>query len=124
VKEKLSEKAISDTVERVAGELSSFVVEDKLTADYLASRGRHLEAAQLYLEYTQDVDSAVHAVSSGADFAEAYRIVRCHQHPYPVPADGRLQSMVAKTWLKAPFGPEWTMPRRRCSRSLRRWRVS
>lgn len=75
VKEKLSEKAISDMVERVAGELPSLSCARKLTVEYLASRGRHLEAAQLYLEYTQDVDSAVHAVSSGADFAEAFRIV-------------------------------------------------
>ena len=44
--------------------------------EHLASRGRHGEAAQTFLDYAQDVDSAVDVLCRGNEFAEAYRIVR------------------------------------------------
>ncbi|WVQ81518.1 hypothetical protein IAT38_003642 [Cryptococcus sp. DSM 104549] len=46
--------------------------------DYLASRGRHLEAAQVFVEYAGDVDSAVDVCCRGAEFSEAYRLVSLH----------------------------------------------
>ncbi|WVQ75470.1 hypothetical protein IAR50_005095 [Cryptococcus sp. DSM 104548] len=60
-KEGISEEARKDLVERVT--------------DYLTSRGRHLEASQVFVEYAQDVDSAVDTCCRGAEFSEAYRLV-------------------------------------------------
>jgi len=60
-------------VERVNGKLGE---RRELTPDHLSSRGRHLEAAQVYLDYASDVDAAVDVLCRGAEFSEAYRIVR------------------------------------------------
>nr|XP_019009784.1 elongator complex protein 1 [Kwoniella pini CBS 10737]OCF48565.1 elongator complex protein 1 [Kwoniella pini CBS 10737] len=46
--------------------------------DHLASRGRHLEASQVFIEHAQDVDSAVDVLCRGADFSEAYRLTSLH----------------------------------------------
>nr|XP_018259126.1 elongator complex protein 1 [Kwoniella dejecticola CBS 10117]OBR81284.1 elongator complex protein 1 [Kwoniella dejecticola CBS 10117] len=46
--------------------------------DHLASRGRHLEASQVFIEHAQDVDSAVDVLCRGADFSEAYRLISLH----------------------------------------------
>ncbi|WWC91266.1 uncharacterized protein L201_006209 [Kwoniella dendrophila CBS 6074] len=46
--------------------------------DHLSSRGRHLEASQIFIEYAQDVDSAVDVLCRGADFSEAYRLTSLH----------------------------------------------
>jgi elongator complex protein 1 len=61
VQQKMPRQAIVDMCERVT--------------DYLSSRGRHLEAAQVFIEYTQDVDSAVDMLCRGSEFGEAYRLV-------------------------------------------------
>jgi hypothetical protein len=52
--------------------------------DHLASRGRHIEASQVYLDYADDVDAAVDVVCRGAEFGEAYRIVSrvTHRDPF------------------------------------------
>ncbi|KAK8843352.1 hypothetical protein IAR55_007009 [Kwoniella newhampshirensis] len=63
-KEGLKTDSIVEMVERVT--------------DYLASRGRHLEAAQVFVEHAQDVDSAVDVLCRGTEFAEAYRLVSLH----------------------------------------------
>lgn len=46
--------------------------------DYLGSRGRHLEASQIFIEYSSDVDSAVDTCCRGAEFSEAYRLTSIH----------------------------------------------
>jgi elongator complex protein 1 len=46
-----------------------------LIVDHLSSRGKNLEAAQIFLDYAKDVDSAVHVLSRGGEFAEAQRVV-------------------------------------------------
>lgn len=51
------------------------LMEVDVSADHLTSRGKSFEAAQIHLDYAQDVDSAVSALSHGAEFAEASRIV-------------------------------------------------
>ncbi|KAK4687641.1 elongator complex protein 1, partial [Tremellales sp. Uapishka_1] len=42
--------------------------------DHLASRGRTLDASQVYLDYAKDVDSAVDVLCRGTEFSEAYRV--------------------------------------------------
>lgn len=44
--------------------------------DHLSSRGRHGEAAQIFVDYANDIDSAVDVACRGSEFSEAYRIVR------------------------------------------------
>lgn len=51
------------------------------TKDYLGSRGRHLEASQIFIEYSSDVDSAVDTCCRGAEFSEAYRLISIHDRP-------------------------------------------
>ncbi len=46
-----------------------------LTTDHLSSRGRHLEASQIFIDYAQDVEAAVEVLRQGAEFSEALRIV-------------------------------------------------
>ncbi|WOO84954.1 Elongator complex protein 1 [Vanrija pseudolonga] len=46
--------------------------------EYLVSRGRHIEASQIYMEYEGDVDAAVDVLARGAEFAEAYRLSARH----------------------------------------------
>ncbi|WVQ93259.1 hypothetical protein IAU59_000325 [Kwoniella sp. CBS 9459] len=46
--------------------------------DHLASRGRHLEASQVFIEHTDDVDSAVDVLCRGTEFSEAYRLTSLH----------------------------------------------
>ena len=43
--------------------------------DHLVSRGKHLEAARVFLDYSEDVDAAVDVLCRGIEFSEAYRIV-------------------------------------------------
>jgi elongator complex protein 1 len=63
-------------VARVNGECwLKYGEQHTLTPDHLSSRGRHLEAAQVYLDYASDVDAAVDVLCRGAEFAEAHRIV-------------------------------------------------
>lgn len=47
-------------------------------SEYLVSRGRHIEASQIYMEYAGDVDAAVDVLARGAEFAEAYRLAARH----------------------------------------------
>ncbi|WWD21132.1 hypothetical protein CI109_105613 [Kwoniella shandongensis] len=63
-KEEVKRESLLEMVERVT--------------DHLASRGRHLEAAQVFIEHAQDVDSAVDVLCRGTEFAEAYRLVSSH----------------------------------------------
>nr|ODO03858.1 elongator complex protein 1 [Cryptococcus depauperatus CBS 7855] len=56
-------------------DLSEFI--ERVT-DYLGSRGRHLEAAQVFIEYAKDIDSAVDTCCQGTEFSEAYRLVSVH----------------------------------------------
>ncbi|OCF35522.1 elongator complex protein 1 [Kwoniella heveanensis BCC8398] len=46
--------------------------------DHLASRGRHLEASQVFIEHADDVDSAVDVLCRGTEFSEAYRLTSLH----------------------------------------------
>ncbi|WRT69010.1 uncharacterized protein IL334_005992 [Kwoniella shivajii] len=46
--------------------------------DHLASRGRHLEASQIFIEHAQDVDSAIDVLCRGTEFSEAYRLASLH----------------------------------------------
>lgn len=57
------------------------------STDHLASRGRSIEAAQIYVEYAQDVESAVDVLCKGAEFAEARRLVSGFICCYRLPAD-------------------------------------
>ena len=52
----------------------------KPVSDYLASRGRHVEASQVLIDYAADVDEAVDVLCRGAEFAEAYRLVSGSEH--------------------------------------------
>ncbi|KIY33719.1 elongator complex protein 1, partial [Cryptococcus gattii E566] len=63
-KEGLSKESMDEMIERVT--------------DYLGSRGRHLEASQIFIEYSSDVDSAVDTCCRGAEFSEAYRLTSIH----------------------------------------------
>ncbi|EAL20131.1 hypothetical protein CNBF2080 [Cryptococcus deneoformans B-3501A] len=63
-KEGLSKQSLDEMIERVT--------------DYLGSRGRHLEASQIFIEYSSDVDSAVDTCCRGAEFSEAYRLTSIH----------------------------------------------
>ncbi|KAE8543492.1 hypothetical protein D1P53_000206 [Cryptococcus gattii VGV] len=63
-KEGLSKESLDEMIERVT--------------DYLGSRGRHLEASQIFIEYSSDVDSAVDTCCRGAEFSEAYRLTSIH----------------------------------------------
>ncbi|RSH95270.1 hypothetical protein EHS25_000356 [Saitozyma podzolica] len=64
LQQKLPKQAIVDMCGRVT--------------DHLASRGRHTEAARVFVEYASDVDSAVDVLCRGTDFAEAYRLASLH----------------------------------------------
>ncbi|WVR09089.1 hypothetical protein IAU60_006151 [Kwoniella sp. DSM 27419] len=63
------------------------VEKDKVTemvgrvTDHLASRGRHLEASQVFIDHAQDVDSAIDVLCRGTEFAEAYRLSAQHERP-------------------------------------------
>ncbi|OCF72658.1 elongator complex protein 1 [Kwoniella mangroviensis CBS 8886] len=46
--------------------------------DHLSSRGRHLEASQVFIEHASDVDSAVDVLCRGTEFSEAYRLTSLH----------------------------------------------
>lgn len=52
-------------------------------ANDLATRGRHVEAGRVWLDYGDNVEEAVAAFSRGRDFAEAYRIVICLSSSFP-----------------------------------------
>lgn len=75
--QQLDSQAITGMVERVTGQPSfiSDVGACADTSDHLTGRGKSLDAAQVHMEYAEDVDSAVDALTRGAEFAEAYRIV-------------------------------------------------
>ena len=79
----MPKQAIADMCERVTG--TSRLMEDKLALpeviDHLASRGSHLEASRVLLDYAQNVDAAVDVLCRGTDFPEAYRIVICSSSP-------------------------------------------
>ena len=60
----LDEETIAAMVERVT--------------DHLSSRGKNLEAAQVFMDYANDVDSAVEVLSKGLEFAEAQRLTALH----------------------------------------------
>lgn len=44
--------------------------------DALKAKGRHVEAARVFLDYAKDVKNAIIVLSDGNEFAEAVRIVR------------------------------------------------
>lgn len=46
--------------------------------DHLSSRGKHLEAARVFIDYSEDVDSAVDVLCRGTEFSEAYRTATLH----------------------------------------------
>lgn len=78
MEQKLPKQAIDEICDRVTGESS---LEAKNISplmpntDHLSSRGSHLEASRILLDYMHDVDAAVDVLSRGANFPEAYRIV-------------------------------------------------
>jgi elongator complex protein 1 len=74
--QQLDEGAIAAMVERVTGELTACYLEPCTDdADHLSSRGKNLDAAQVFMDYAKDVDSAVQVLSKGLEFAEAQRLV-------------------------------------------------
>jgi elongator complex protein 1 len=77
IRQNLPKEELSEMAERVTGQLSRAYRRPHLAnpADHLSSRGRSLEAAQVFLDYQNDVDSAVDVLCRGAEFAEAYRLV-------------------------------------------------
>ena len=79
--QQLDEEAIAAMVERVTGThtINCFGKHADY-ADHLSSRGKNLEAAQIFMDYANDVDSAVQGLSKGLEFAEAQRLV-CHLLP-------------------------------------------
>ncbi|ORX39112.1 IKI3 family-domain-containing protein [Kockovaella imperatae] len=48
-------------------------------SDYLATHGRHVEAAQLMLDYTKNVEGAVNVLCAGHDFSEALRVISLYR---------------------------------------------
>lgn len=44
-------------------------------AEYLSQHNRHLEAAQIALDYQKNVEQAVHLLCRGTQFGEAFRLV-------------------------------------------------
>lgn len=76
--QKLDEDAIAAMVERVTGKhtnLLLLLMRCADDADHLSSRGKNLDAAQVFMDYAKDVDSAVQVLSKGLEFAEAQRLV-------------------------------------------------
>jgi elongator complex protein 1 len=73
----LDDQTIADMVERVTGgsHLSTELGVETDVSDHLSGRGKSLEAAQVFIDYGEDVVSAVDTLTRGAEFAEAYRIV-------------------------------------------------
>ncbi|CAE6532691.1 unnamed protein product [Rhizoctonia solani] len=65
--------------------LDTGVVDQDLTdmglrvAESLVSHARYSEAARVYLDYGQDVPSAVSALTRGNDLSEAFRVVSMHK---------------------------------------------
>ena len=123
VNEKLSEKAIADMVERVAGKLppyKKFLAHGRLPClAWKTSRGC----------------AGVPRIHTGCRQRGPCRIVGrglcrgvSHREPtfalQPTIADGRPPSLIERTWSKAPSGRVWTTRRKRSWRSSRRWRVS
>ncbi|KAG9083537.1 hypothetical protein FS749_005957 [Ceratobasidium sp. UAMH 11750] len=53
-------------------------------AESLGSHSRHAEAARVYLDYVQDVPSAVSALCRANDLSEAFRIISIHKVPHLV----------------------------------------
>jgi hypothetical protein len=49
----------------------------------LTNRGKTLEAAQVFMDYSNDVVSAVQVLSKGMEFAEAQRLVSLPQYTSP-----------------------------------------
>ncbi|KAJ9102595.1 hypothetical protein QFC21_002996 [Naganishia friedmannii] len=47
-------------------------------SEYLSSHSRHLEAAQIALDYQKNVDQAVHTLCRGSQFGEAFRLIALH----------------------------------------------
>lgn len=55
-----------------------FEVDQADIIDYLGGRGRSIEAAQVFLDYASDVDSAIDVLCRGGEFSEAYRLIAQH----------------------------------------------
>ncbi|KAJ9111710.1 hypothetical protein QFC19_001070 [Naganishia cerealis] len=47
-------------------------------SEYLSSHSRHLEAAQIVLDYQKNVNDAVHILCRGSQFGEAFRLIALH----------------------------------------------
>ncbi len=47
-------------------------------ADYLGSHNRHKEAAQVFLQYRQDVEQAVHVLCRGSEFEDARNLIELY----------------------------------------------
>jgi elongator complex protein 1 len=52
-----------------------FVHAESCLAEYLSQHNRHLEAAQIVLDYQKNVEQAVHILCRGTQFGEAFRLV-------------------------------------------------
>lgn len=81
-KQKIESSELEDICDRVSGKLrlcfssaSWLICQFSLLAEYLSSHSRHLEAAQIALDYQQSVGQAVHILCRGSQFGEAFRLV-------------------------------------------------
>ncbi|KAJ9121784.1 hypothetical protein QFC22_002406 [Naganishia vaughanmartiniae] len=63
-KQKIASSELEDICDRVS--------------EYLSSHSRHLEAAQIALDYQKSVDQAVHILCRGSQFGEAFRLIALH----------------------------------------------
>ncbi|EIW65854.1 hypothetical protein TREMEDRAFT_46085 [Tremella mesenterica DSM 1558] len=73
------------------------------TSEYLASRGRHLEAARILVDHAGDVDTAIEVVCQGGEFAEAQRLAAMYDRPNLVqsiilPAMEKTQEEILETF--------------------------
>jgi hypothetical protein len=71
-------------------------------SDHLSSRGKNLDAAQVFMDYAKDVDSAVQVLSKGLEFAEAQRLV-CHLLSPSTCLTSRPLYMIDRISLNRPF---------------------
>lgn len=82
---------VSGTYERSAGPIRcSFWL-----AEYLSQHNRHLEAAQIALDYQKNVEQAVHILCRGTQFGEAFRLVRPSLHPHDASTDHMVSDCTA-----------------------------
>jgi elongator complex protein 1 len=77
-KQKVEGSELEDICDRVSGAFEWWCVAVRCLfrlAEYLSQHNRHLEAAQIVLDYQKNVEHAVHILCRGTQFGEAFRLV-------------------------------------------------